>query len=107
MNSPRGLPLIRSTKDIIQRAHPQTPTLTVELYSKWYGLFLVYPNGEIQEMPFPYDETCPKGEVPFVDHVPNPNAVIAYADANEYLIDNLALEMIVGRWEIEIRENYF
>lgn len=78
-----------------------TPTLTVELYCKWYKLFLVQSDGWIEEIPFPDDKYEPLGESPYLDHVPNPNAVQNYARVFGYEIGELALEMMIGRWALE------
>lgn len=45
-------------------------------------------------------------ETPYVDHVPNPKVVARFARACSYDIDILAFELMVGRWEIEVRDNY-
>ena len=89
--STRGYPLVI---DIV----PQVPTLTVELYVKWYTLYLVHPDERIEEVLYPLNG--------FVDHVPKPAAVFDFAKENGYDIEPLAWEMIVGRWEIDVRENY-
>ena len=47
-----------------------------------------------------------KDESPYCDHAPNPRAVYRYAQARGYQLDNEAFEMIIGRWEIEYRDNY-
>ena len=99
--SHRGLPLI------LGEGERGEPTLTVELYSKWYYLYLVDPSGLVTEIDFPDDETCPEGESPYADHVPNPRAVSAWAEKMGYDVNPLAFEMIVGRWEIEIKIRYF
>lgn len=69
-------------------------------------MFVVMPNGNVEAMPFPDEpEFCP-GESPYVDHVPNPRVVAAWARSKGYDIDPLAYEMMIGRWEIEARNNY-
>lgn len=81
------------------------PVITVELYSKWYGLYLVYPEGSIEEIPFPESE----GRLDvsdYVDHVPNPKVVVWFAEKNNFYLDELALELIVGRWELEVTHHY-
>ena len=84
--------------------------VTVELYEKWYDLYLVAPDGTVTEVSFGDLEDpryCEGDQTAVSDHVPNPVVVAAYAQANEYDVDNLAIELIVGRWEISIEENYF
>jgi hypothetical protein len=67
------------------------------MYPKWYSLYLVHPNGDVEEIEFPDG---------YVDHVPDPMAVAAYAESHDYEVDSLAYEMMVGRWETEVRGNY-
>lgn len=87
------------------------PHLTVELYDKWYELYLVdrptpARGFRIQSIHFGHlDEHAPKGETAYVDHVPNPKAVRAFAEANDYHLVELADELITGRWQIEVRED--
>lgn len=101
--SPRGMPLMWMLAPGVK------PTLTVENYLKWYELFLLHPNGEIESVPFSkLDDPafCYSDESAYCDHVPNPAAVYRYAEANDYHLDDQAFEMIVGRWELEYHENY-
>lgn len=100
--SPRGKPLVL-TDDL-----PSVPVLTVELYTKWYGLYLVDPSGKIEELSFPEDlGSGPTGIMPYCDHVPNPEVVLRFAKAHGYQLDELAAELLVGRWEIEVRGRWF
>lgn len=75
-------------------AHP--PVVTVEAYPKWYSLYVVRPGPHVEEVPFPESDTM----TPYIDHVPNPQVVKAWADANGYEVDELALEMMIGRWQL-------
>lgn len=89
----------------------QRPYLTVELYSKWYGLDVIQPGkglgvARVQRIPFPEVFDLPEGETSFVDHVPNPRAVVRYARKMNYDVDELALELMVGRWELEVGQRY-
>ena len=90
--SDRGIPLA---------GQPKAMTLTVELYVKWYSLFIIKPSGEVEAVGFMELE---KGfqNAAFVDHVPNPAAVEAYAQMMGYEIDELAWDLIVGRWQSEV-----
>jgi hypothetical protein len=97
--SERGLPLLLSN------GLPLAPTLTVELYEKWYTLYLVKPNGDIEVVEYPDDPaSCPSDMSPYMGHVPNSKVVANYARNHGYEVDLLAFELIVGRWEIERRE---
>lgn len=82
------------------------PTLTVELYIKWYNLWLVSPgeNGEQHVSPVQYPDHLPGfdcRESPFRDHVPNPKFVAELAKRKGWRIHVLAWEMMVGRWLTE------
>jgi len=81
--------------------------LTMECYCKWYEMFIVHTD-KILSVGFDVlaDSRFCKHELPFCDHVPNPRAVHRYAAANGYQLDNEAFEMIIGRWELEYRDNY-
>lgn len=102
--SPRDNQLVLSGGEL-----PTTPTLTVELYEKWYDLYLVAPDGTVTEVSFGDLEDrryCAGDQTAVADHVPNPVVVAAYAQFHEYWVDNLAYELMVGRWEISAEENY-
>jgi len=105
--SPRGFSLVLSPGYLQTNARGRVPRLTVELYIKWYSLFLVSTDGKVEEVLFPNDPIYCDGGVPYVDHVPNPIVVARFAEAKHYHMDDLAMEMIVGRWEIEVKNNYF
>lgn len=80
------------------------PVLTVELYCKWYSLHLVWPNRIVERIDFGRLEPAAASLncSPFVDHIPNPAAVRALALAEGWHLDELAEELIVGRWHIEV-----
>ncbi len=77
------------------------PVVTVENYMKWYGLWLVMPDGYVVEVAFPdegrYDTLGP----PYLDHAPNPKHVMAWCARMSYRLDERALEMMIGRWARE------
>jgi hypothetical protein len=100
MLSKRGHPIVGSP------CSGQDPILTVELYCKWYGLQLLRPDGTVEEVAFPEEGWAPEGESAYCDHVPNPKAVARFAEHQGYLIDLLAMELMVGRWELEVRDTY-
>jgi len=80
------------------------PILTVECYSRWYSLYLVTPNGEVSIVDFSELEPYASGSSvsAYVDHVPNPVAVEAFAESRGYHLYEVALDMIVGRWTREV-----
>lgn len=83
---------------------PKVPTLTVEQYLKWYKLYLVQPDGQV--LPVEYDALDVAGLEGYVDHVPNPQNVIQLAQRMNWEIDDLALELIIGRWHWEVLCDY-
>ncbi len=72
---------------------PKTPTVTVEVYEKWYGIFAVRPDGTVEKLDLPFEA--------WADHVPTPALVEAWADSHGYVVDWLSLEMMRGRWLLE------
>lgn len=77
-------------------------TLTAELYVKWYELYLV-TDGAAEIVCFgdlaPF---VPAGKSAYVDPVPNPDAISAYAEAKGLVIDPVFYEVAVGRWALEV-----
>lgn len=80
------------------------PIITCELYSKWYELFIWWTDGQLLKLPFNKleDVAFEMGVSAFVDHVPNPTVVEAYAERHDYGIDELAHDLIKGRWHNEV-----
>lgn len=106
--SDRGLPLTMTTdaRDLYR------PILAVEDYCKWYCLYLIEPHGgdvSIHRVEF-YElggfVSPERDGSAYVDHVPNPFAVMRFASANGFNICDAALERIVGRWELEVKHDY-
>lgn len=98
--SDRNLPIILSTDTIFQ------PTISVELYDKWYNLQLIHTDLTVKSINFPELNLFYDSEPNVCDHCPNPKTVREFANRNNFQIDNLAYELIVGRWNIEYRELY-
>lgn len=101
-NSARGLPLL-----LIEEP-ADVPVLTVELYQKWYTLHVVHVDGQICEVGFDeLDDVAGRHDLtPYCDHAPNPVAVQRLAVERGWHLDPNALEMIIGRWEIEACNRY-
>lgn len=79
-------------------------TITVELTTKWSILFIVDTKTGIRELTYSeLGDGDPSGH--FCDHCPRPMSVLDYAERNGFEIDDLAWELIVGRWMIEV-QNY-
>jgi hypothetical protein len=94
--SKRGIPLAGFHTD---GPTCNTPTITVELYCKWYTLYLVTAPDQAVEIPFP--EMAALTSSPWHDHCPNPEHVTAFCESQGYELDELAHELIVGRWTLE------
>ena len=79
------------------------PVISVELDPTWYCLQIIHPDGQVEQVPFPTVD----GQTPsYVGHVPNPRAVEAWAEEQGYDIDILSYELMIGRWTIEVKEEY-
>lgn len=85
-----------------------SPLLTVEFCTKWYELFLLRDDGPgkdlgLYSIHFGHLDTAARHlqVSAFVDHVPNPVAVRLFARQNGYEIDELAWDLISGRWQNE------
>lgn len=92
--------LTKRGHQLIYNGVSDRPIVTVELYCKWYSLYLIQPNGSVEEF------IPPTEEVSFKDDTFNPIELVQYALKMNYLIDDLAFELIIGRWETETLENY-
>ena len=108
--SDRGIPLVCQSAGNI-------PVLTVENYCKWYDLYLVFPDGKVEavqsddarcQVMQETDNECMARyrESAYGDHTFNPRAVCLLAIKLKAQLDMEAYEMIVGRWEIEYKNNY-
>ena len=85
------------------------PVLTVEISSKWYSLFLIHGDRSIEQIDFGYLSEIwddhpdrPRFGSAYVDHCPNPHAVELLADQKDWWLDDLAYELIWGRWATEV-----
>jgi len=75
--------------------------VTAEAYSKWYTMYKIHPNGEVEKYD-PYDDG-----VEYRDDNYNPYGIYElFKDNDEMTIDELTYEVLVGRWVIEIDETY-
>lgn len=104
LRSNRGIPLVvQGSRDL-----GETGLLTVELYEKWYCLYRVDidRNLTIKEVQFhELEQFARPGQSAFVDHIPNPACVWAYAEHYSLVIPVLAEELIEGRWCLNIFNN--
>lgn len=82
------------------------PIITCEFYSKWYSLYIWWPDGNLLKLEYheiDEDIGAEHSICAFVDHVPNPKAVELYAEKHGYVIDELAHDLITGRWHNEVK----
>ena len=77
------------------------PVLTVSLALKWHELYVVHPNDSAEVIPFAQLAGVVLGDVPYVDNAPNPACVRRLAEVRGWWLDDLAEELIVGRWQME------
>jgi len=94
--SERGLPLIYTGPLF------DNHILTAELYVKWYKLYLIKSDGTIESV----DPALEDNEVEYRDNVWEPLSLRKWCDKNNIEMDELFYEILVGRWETEIKENY-
>jgi len=92
-------------------AAPAVPVVTVSLMTKWYGLYLVEPTGNVRGLNFGVlDEVSTwvrrdatvVSSPPYFDHVPNPYALEVLTAKKGWVVDELALDLIHGRWQREV-----
>lgn len=105
------------------------PWVSVPYVSKWYFLLVTFPaghrlptaeqavqlglrrcvqlpNGDRRfEADFPMNEEAPGS--PCVDHAPNPRHVMSWATRAGWHVEDLSLELMVGRWELECGEGRY
>ncbi len=81
---------------------PSVETITVEDADKWYSLYVVTPAGIVCQLLFGDLEPFRVNSLYFVDHCPNPDSVELLAEARGWQVDVRALEVMHGRWRIEV-----
>lgn len=115
IQSQRGLPLVGFAHEI--NTLPDISMVTVEDYCKWYGLCVVHSAQNVadgapcvEEFGFGFLDSSFEHRYGFgsayLDHVPNPRAVIRLAKSRGWMVQLQALEMIVGRWELEAMQGH-
>lgn len=91
--SRRGLPLFYSEES----KKSGKIVVTGEDYIKWYDLYLVFPSGAVAAVAYSVLEGY--APTPYIDHKPNPEAVLAFAEKNGLIVDSLALAYMKDSWE--------
>jgi len=85
------------------------PTVTVEIYDKWYSMYVVMTDGEVRKSQSfdEWHEACESVVgVPYVDHVFNPQLAKDFAKLIGGKVCPMSYEMMVGRWETDVKANY-
>ena len=100
LKSLRGFPLSWIWKPLADQT-----VVCVEIYVKWYRLQLIHPDGSIGDAIYP-DDYVETGETPYLDHAPNPMVVQRWAAKQGFYLCDMALELLIGRWEQEFKNNY-
>ena len=98
--TPRGIEILVWSSGSL--AAPPSPTLTVTATQKWYCFHRVDTDGTIREVPFSELEGFSKEYAPYADHVPYPPAVEWLVESKGWQVDPLALELMHGRWQLEV-----
>lgn len=88
----------RNGHSMILEEPSTVPLLTVENYCKWYTVWLVHPDGRVEEVDM-YAFKC-EGTV-WSDHVPHPKSCIEVANQLGVEWDDESFELIVGRYMLE------
>lgn len=97
LRSERGFILVGT-----EQLTPDQHILTVELYDKWYNLYLVSSDSNVRKFGFDELEKYARGnETAYCDHAPNPEIVERCAEECGFYLPSLALELITGRWKLE------
>lgn len=77
------------------------PVLTVELYLKWYALYLVMPDGSVEKLEYGrYKHLEDQKDTPILwgDHVLYPPAYDAICEALGLEPDSNSRDLVYGRW---------
>lgn len=104
--SDRDIPLIYPSTAPL----PSCPIVTVEMYSKWYDVYVIEVDGFVVKVDHlkyarkwgeAIRDTYDKGLSFLGDHVWHPYGIQAFADLIGGEVQDEALEMLVGRWVTE------
>lgn len=92
--SSRGIPLLYNGQS------PVIPTITLESYSKWYGVSIIYPNCVVDDIhPDVIDQVAKMHpNALHGDHNYQPAFLHHLADFLQAKVDILALQMAGARW---------
>lgn len=95
--SRRGFPLLYVGKPMA------VPVLTLENYTKWYGIYLVMPDGTVQGVnPSDIESmTTAYLDAIWADHLYSPHLLYRLAKHLRAELDERAMEVAIGRWLLE------
>lgn len=79
------------------------PVVTLENYTKWYNIYLVMPDGSIQDVPASVVlEVCDKyPDARWVDHLYHPRLLYRVAHHLNATTCERSIEVAIGRWILE------
>lgn len=100
--SDRKIPLLCQEPDTFGRI-----TVTMEDYSKWYGVILLHPDGRVENVDGDLLNTLEREFRHPVrgDHNFHPQLLNKIAEHYKGVVDWRAFEMACGRWVLEIDES--
>lgn len=97
--SKRNIPLIYQRNSTV-------PIITVENYEKWYDIYIVFPDGEVQTIPMEILEdiiAASKIHV-FGDHIYHPIVLHKIAEIYCAEVDYVSENCVTGRWISEYKQ---
>lgn len=80
--------------------------LTVVNYEKWYGFYILYSNGTVERVGTAAINEILEQGFRYYDHIPHPLFMIALARYLGALLPTTVLEVVAGRWAIDMEELY-
>jgi hypothetical protein len=95
--TPRGHALLYVNQPL------DVPVVTLENYAKWYEVYLVNPDGEVQKVDPDLINTVQNkhSDALWVDHHFHPRLLYRLAEWIGGTVDERAVEVAAGRWVIE------
>lgn len=92
--SERNIPLV------CQDERPNSLTLTVENYIKWYNIYVIFPNNDVKfldpKLARSYENFS--GDLAWSDHLISPLFATWLTESFYFEWDSPSLDMVVGRW---------
>lgn len=86
--------------ELVEQRVLDIPLITVENYEKWYRLYVIQPNGEVETVPSNLITECDSGGQ-CIGHCWHPELVLKVAERLGGEVPATSLEMIAGRWVME------